>query len=56
MKTIVGQLDYMQGHLRYGHIECTISEEEYEKSFKNLSKEEQIEYLEDNGVVVCDDF
>ena len=49
------ELGYLMGHLRYGHIECTIPED-FKEEFLKMSKEEQKEYVIDGGRVVVDDF
>lgn len=50
--TIYGDLDYVQGYLRMGHLEMELSDEDFEK-FKSLSLKEQKEWLWD---VEVDDF
>ena len=55
MKTIIANVDYISGHLRSGHFELNLSNEGYEK-FQNMSKEEQLNYIEDNGDLLIDDF
>ena len=53
MHTIYGDLDYVQGYLRMGHLEMELSDEDFEK-FKSLSLKEQKEWLWDD--VEVDDF
>ena len=36
MHTIFGDLDYVQGYLRMGHLEMELNDEDFEK-FKSLS-------------------
>tara|TARA_R110000868_G_C10401615_1_gene721396 strand:+ start:202 stop:414 length:213 start_codon:yes stop_codon:yes gene_type:complete len=55
MATITAAYDYVQGHLRYGHIEMELSGEKLEE-FKSLSDEEQANWLEDAGEFVLDDY
>lgn len=39
MHTIFGDLDYVYGYLRYGHLELELDDEDFEK-FKSLSLKE----------------
>ena len=55
MHTIFGDLDYVQGYLRMGHLEMELNDEDFEK-FKSLSLKEQKEWLWDKGTVEVDDF
>ena len=55
MHTIFGDLDYVQGYLRMGHLEMKLNDEDFEK-FKSLSLKEQEEWLWDKGQVEVDDF
>ena len=55
MHTIYGDLDYVQGYLRMGHLEMELNDEDFEK-FKFLSLKEQKEWLWDEGSVEIDDF
>lgn len=55
MKTIIAQTEYICGHLRYGHFELDLSDEDYEK-FKTLSKEEKDEWITGEGNLIIDDF
>lgn len=52
MHTIYGDLEYVQGYLRMGHLEMELNDEDFEK-FKSLSLKEQKEWLWD---VKVDDF
>ena len=52
---VTANIEQIQGHLRYGHYEVFVPGEE-EDAFKLLSREAQIEYIEDNGHIVIDDF
>ena len=55
MHTIFGDLEYVQGYLRMGHLEMELNDEDFEK-FKSLSLKEQKEWLWDGGDVKVDDF
>ena len=55
MHTIFGDLDYVQGYLRMGHLEMELNDEDFEK-FKSLSLKEQKEWLWAEGDVKVDDF
>lgn len=55
MHTIFGDLDYVQGYLRMGHLEMELNDKDFEK-FKSLSLKEQKEWLRDEGRVEVDDF
>ena len=44
-------VDYVQGHLRYGHLELELSEEEY-KEFTTLSDSDKKRMLRDGEMVV----
>lgn len=50
MHTIFGDLDYVQGYLRMGHLEMELNDKDFEK-FKSLSLKEQKEWLWDEGRV-----
>ena len=55
MYTIYGDLDYVQGFLRCGHLEMKLNDEDFEK-FKSLSLKEQKEWLCDEGQVEVDNY
>ena len=55
MHTIYGDLDYVQGYLRMGHLEMELNDKDFAK-FKSLSLKEQKEWLRDEGHVEVDDF
>lgn len=55
MHTIFGDLDYVQGYLRMGHLEMKLNDKDFEK-FKSLSLKEQKEWLREEGSVEVDDF
>lgn len=46
MHTIFGDLDYVRGYLRMGHLEMKLNDKDFEK-FKSLSLKEQKEWLRD---------
>lgn len=48
-------IDYVQGHLRYGHFEATVPEEDIEK-FNAMTPDEKKEYIRDIGEIVLDDY
>ena len=55
MHTIFGDLDYVQGYLRMGHLEMELNDKDFEK-FKSLSLKEQKECLWNEGAVKVDDY
>ena len=50
---IIADVDYVTGHLRYGHWELELSDKEYEE-YKNLSEEDKISWIEDSNFIVDD--
>lgn len=44
-------VEYVQGHLRYGHLEMNMNEEDY-KYFLDLSESDKIIYLRDGELIV----
>lgn len=50
--TLIGSIDYIQGHLRYGHYEVEVDE----LFITNSSNKQLIEYLQDNGEIIIDDY
>lgn len=48
---ITGELDYVQGYLRYGHFELCLSDEDFKK-FKSLPEREQKEWLSDGELII----
>ena len=52
---ITANLDYVQGFLKNGYKEMILNENEYKK-FVNLSLEEQVKWLEDEGDVEITDY
>jgi len=55
MTTVIGNVDYIDGYLRYGHFELDLDNEDLE-DFKKLINEEKIEYLKENGKLIIDDY
>lgn len=55
MAKIIAGIDYLNGYLKYGHFELDLNESELEE-FKNLSKEEQLEWIKDNGDLIVDNY
>lgn len=49
---LIGDIDYIQGHLRYGHYEVEVDE----LFVKNSTKKQLIEYIQDNGELIVDDY
>lgn len=52
---ITAQVDYVSGHLRYGHFEATVPADEIE-TFNNMTAEEKKEYIRDIGELIVDDY
>ena len=50
---IIADVDYVNGHLRYGHWELKLNDEEYNK-YKNLLEEDKISWIEDGDFIVDD--
>ena len=50
--TITASIDYISGHLRYGHKELEIAE----SIWNAMSKDEQKDYFSDKAKVVVDDY
>lgn len=55
MKTVYANLEYLMGHLRYGHFELQMDEEEY-KEYEKYTDEEKEEYIFENGDLIIDDY
>ena len=55
MKTVYADLKYLMGHLRYGHFELQMDEEEY-KEYESYTDKEKEEYIMENGDLVIDDY
>lgn len=52
---IIADVDYLMGYLRRGHWELELNEEEY-NDYKNLSEEDKIECIENDGEFILDDY
>lgn len=50
--TLTGNIDYIQGHLRYGHYEVEVDSE----FVKNSTKEQLKQYLREKGELIVDDY
>ena len=50
---IIADVDYVTGHLRYGHWELELSDKDYNE-YKNLSEEDKISWIEDGKFIVDD--
>lgn len=55
MVKVIAGIDYLAGYLKYGHFELNLNESKLEE-FKNLSKEEQIDYIKEDGDLIIDDY
>lgn len=55
MKRVYANVDSISGHLRYGHLELALTDEQY-KEFKELSIEEQQNKLLEEAEVIADDY
>lgn len=52
---IIADVEYVCGHLRYGHWKLELSDEDYKK-YKNLSEEDKISWIEEDGKFIVDDY
>lgn len=50
---IIADVDYVIGHLRRGHYELYLNDEDY-KEYKNLSEEDKISWIEDGNFIIDD--
>ena len=55
MNKIIAEIDYINGHLRYAHYELNLTDEKLEE-FKNSPKEEQQQWIADEGDLIIDDY
>ena len=55
MKTVIADVDYLTGYLRYGHFELSLTDAEFEE-FNKLSLEDKLQQIEEDGALVVDDF
>lgn len=49
---VTADLDYVQGHLRYGHKELEVDKAEWEA----MSEQDQIDYFHDESETIVDDY
>lgn len=54
-KFITADCNYICGHLRYGHWELNLTDEQF-KEFESLSGEEQEQWIKDEGNLIVDDY
>ena len=54
-KLITANCDWIVRHTRFGHWELNLTDAEYE-DFNNLSEDEQLQYLKDEGSLIIDDY
>lgn len=52
---IIADVDYVMGHLIYGHYELKLNDEDY-KEYKNLSEEDKISWIEDESEFIVDNY
>lgn len=52
---IIADVDYVNGHLRSGHWELELDNEDYDE-YKNLSEEDKISWIEEDGDFIIDDY
>lgn len=55
MKTVYAEVEYLMGHLRYGHFELQMDEEEY-KEYESFTDEDKKGYIMENGDLIIDDY
>lgn len=55
MKTLIAKVEYVAGHLRSGHYELKLTDDEYGE-FENMSDEDQESYIKRRGSLIVDDF
>jgi len=55
MAVITAQVSYVKGHTKYGYFELALLGEKLEY-FKSLNKEEQADYISENGDLLVDEF
>lgn len=49
---VIGEVEYVMGHLRYGHYEVDVDKYEWE----TMSMDEKVEYIRDFGDFILDDY
>jgi hypothetical protein len=52
---IIADVDYVTGHLRSGHWELELNDEDY-NGYKKLSEEDRMSWIEDDGDFIIDDY
>lgn len=50
---IIADVDYVTGHLRSGHWELKLNDEDYNE-YKNLSEEDKISWIKDGDFIIDD--
>lgn len=55
MKTLIAEVEYVAGHLRSGHYELKLTDDEY-REFENMSDEDQKSYIKRRGSLIVHDF
>jgi hypothetical protein len=50
---IIADVDYVTGHLRCGHWELELNDEDYNE-YRNLSEEDKISWIEDGDFIIDD--
>ena len=50
---IIADVAYVTGHLRFGHWELALNDEDYNE-YKNLSEEDKISWIEDGNFIIDD--
>lgn len=51
---VTADADWIQGHLRYGHYEGCLSEEQYQEYLNLSTKDEQLKFIADVCKLVVD--
>lgn len=49
---VIGELDYVQGHLRYGHLALEIDKDKWD----SMSEDDQKKYLNECGKLIVGDY
>lgn len=52
MKTLIAEVEYLVGHIRYGHYELKLTDDEH-REFENMSDEDQKSYIKRRGQFDC---
>lgn len=53
---IIADVDCVTGHLRSGHWELELDDDEDYNRYKNLSEEDRMSWIEDDGDFIIDDY